>query len=81
MDSIPRQVKQYWMEVPVQYRLIYLLMFLYAHQHVKVIVFASNCETVNFLHKLMQDLDWRNCVNRRGRESKEDITQVFDFEK
>lgn len=81
MDSIPRQVKQYWMEVPVQYRLIYLLMFLYAHQHVKVIVFASNCETVNFLHKLLQELDWRNCVNRRGRESKEDNAQVFDFEK
>ena len=31
MDSIPRQVKQFWMEVPVQYRLVYLLMFLYVH--------------------------------------------------
>ena len=49
IDSIPRQVKQFYMQVPTQYRLLYLLAFLYAHQDQKVIVFASNCETVNLL--------------------------------
>ena len=32
IGSIPNQVKQYWMEVPAQYRLLYLLTFLYCHQ-------------------------------------------------
>lgn len=32
VGSIPEQVKQFWVEVPAQYRLIYLLIFLYCHQ-------------------------------------------------
>ena len=32
IGSIPSQVKQYWVEVPAQYRLLYLLTFLYCHQ-------------------------------------------------
>ena len=31
IDSIPRQVQQFWMQIPTQYRLLYLLAFLYAH--------------------------------------------------
>jgi len=31
-------------------------------------VFASNCEVVNLLHKLLKELDWRNCANKRGRD-------------
>ena len=31
VGSIPVQVKQFWMEIPSQYRLIYLLIFLYCH--------------------------------------------------
>lgn len=31
VGSIPKQVKQYFMEMPTQYRLVYLLMFLYAN--------------------------------------------------
>ena len=31
IDSIPRQVKQFWIQVPTQYRLLYLLAFLYSH--------------------------------------------------
>ena len=49
VGSIPEQVKQFWVEIPAQYRLIYLLIFLYTHQDQKVIVFGSNCETVNLL--------------------------------
>ena len=80
MSSIPRQVQQFWMEVPAQYRLVYLLMFLYAHQHLKVIVFASNCETVNFLHRMISELNWKNCVNKRGREETKEAKEVVDFE-
>jgi superfamily II DNA/RNA helicase len=57
------------MQVPVQYRLLYLLMFLYAHQNDKVIVFASNCETVNLIYKICKEIDWNLCVNKRGQES------------
>jgi len=55
-------------------------MFLYAHQHLKVIVFASNCETVNFLHRIITELNWKNCVNKRGREEKKEDKKVVDFE-
>ena len=54
------------MEIPVQYRLIYLLEFLFAHQDEKVIVFVSNCETVNLLHHLIKIINWVKCVNRKG---------------
>jgi ATP-dependent RNA helicase DDX31/DBP7 len=64
--AIPNQVQQFYMQVPIQYRLIYLLMFLYAHQSEKIIVFASNCEAVNLIHKILKDLDWNYCVNKRG---------------
>jgi hypothetical protein len=64
--SIPSQVQQFYMEVPTQYRLVYLLMFLYSHQSEKIIIFASNCEVVNLLHKIVKDLDWNYCVNKRG---------------
>jgi superfamily II DNA/RNA helicase len=30
--SIPNQVQQFYMQVPIQYRLLYLMMFLYSHQ-------------------------------------------------
>ena len=72
------------MQTPTQYRLLYLLAFLYAHQDKKVIVFASNCETVNLLTLICKQLDWDNCINRRGnvekRKSSEDKEKtVVDF--
>jgi superfamily II DNA/RNA helicase len=39
-------------------------------------LFASNCETVNFLFRVLTELDWRKCINKRGREE----TTVVDFE-
>ena len=70
IGSIPQQVKQFWVEVPVQYRLLYLLVFLYCHQDQKVIVFANNCEVVNLLTQIVKELDWKKCVNKRGRHEK-----------
>ena len=55
---IPKQIQQYYTEVPTQYRLLYLMAFLYAHQHEKIIVFLSNCELVNFIFTLMNSFDW-----------------------
>ena len=66
--SIPTQVQQFYLHVPIQYRLIYLLMFLYTHQSEKVIVFASNCEVVNLIHKVAKTIDWNNVVNKRGQQ-------------
>ena len=43
-------------------------MFLYTHQSEKVIVFASNCEVVNLIHKIAKTIDWNNVVNKRGQE-------------
>jgi len=57
-------VLQYYCEIPTQYRLLYLLSFLYAHQHEKVIVFVSNCEMANHLVSLCEQLDF-NLVGRR----------------
>jgi superfamily II DNA/RNA helicase len=42
-------------------------MFLYSHQSDKVIIFASNCEVVNLIHKILKELDWNYCVNKRGQ--------------
>lgn len=66
------------MEVPIQYRLVYLLMFLFVHQNLKVIVFASNCEVVNYLSKCLKEINWNKCVNKRG---KTDGSGTVDFEK
>ena len=77
VGSIPEQVKQFWVEIPAQYRLIYLLIFLYTHQDQKVIVFGSNCETVNLLTQLVQELNWDKCINKRGRHEKSDGTVAF----
>lgn len=62
--SIPKQILQFYTEIPTQYRLIYLLAFLYAHQKEKVIVFVSNCELVNFLSSLLSKFDWNKCGRR-----------------
>lgn len=29
-------------------------------------MFASNCEVVNLLFKILKDLDWNYCVNKTG---------------
>jgi len=63
--TIPMQIKQFWFEIPAQYRLIYLLMFLYSHQDSKIIVFVSNCELVNFITKLCQTLNWNTASSNR----------------
>lgn len=60
------------MPIPTQYRLLYLLAFLYAHQDKKVIVFANTCETVNLLSQICKSLDWDKCINRRGNVEKKE---------
>ena len=62
--TIPKQIQQYYAEIPTQYRLLYLLAFLFAYQHTKVIVFVSNCELVNFLYQLVSNIDWTRFANR-----------------
>ena len=69
------------MQSPTQYRLLYLLAFLYAHQDKKVIVFASNCETVNLLTLVCKSLDWDKCVNRRGNVEKKEVDAPSTAEK
>jgi len=58
VESMPKQVQQFYIETPTQYRLLYLLSFLYSHQSEKVIVFLSNCEHVNFVHEVLKNFDW-----------------------
>ena len=33
-------------------------------------MFASNCEVVNLISQLVQELDWNRCINKRGRHDK-----------
>lgn len=62
--TIPVQIQQFYVEIPTQYRILYLLSFLFTHQTSKVIVFVSNCELVNFLNQLVSNLDWQRFANR-----------------
>jgi len=71
VSSIPKQVQQFYAEVPTQYRLVYLLAFLYTHQTDKVIVFVSNCELANFLHSLVTQLDF-GTIGRRLETAKDE---------
>jgi hypothetical protein len=48
--------------------MIYLLAFLYAHQHEKVIVFVSNCELANHLVQVVESLDFNNVGRRKEEE-------------
>ena len=63
--SIPKQVHQYYSIVPTQYRLVYLLAFLYSHQKEKVIVFVSNCELANFIAAVIKEFNWSKCGRRK----------------
>ncbi len=62
--TIPKQIQQYYAQIPTQFRLLYLLAFLFTHQKEKVIVFLSNCELVNFVYQLITNLDWQRFANR-----------------
>ena len=64
------------MQIPTQYRMLYLLSFLYAHQDKKVIVFASTCETVNLLTQMCKSIDWDACINRRGNVEKKEAADA-----
>ena len=72
-QSIPKQVQQFYVETPTQYRLLYLQAFLYTRSfESKVIVFVSNCESVNFLHQLFTLFDWNQCGRRTYKDGEDD---------
>jgi len=59
IDYIPKNCEHLVIEVPTQYRLIYLIAFIMGQPSpFKVIVFVSNCETVNFFHDVFGKLAW-----------------------
>lgn len=65
--------------------MVYLLAFLYAHQHEKIIVFVSNCELANFMVSVLQKFDWNKCGRRveddqGGNKPSEDNTPQILFE-
>ena len=66
------------METPTQYKLVYLLLFLFAHQKEKIIVFASNCELVNFLEAVLKKYDWNKCGRRVGTDSEKKRQILFN---
>lgn len=77
--SIPQQVQQYYVDIPTQYRLVYLMAFLYAHQHEKIIVFVSNCELANFMAAVLAKYDWNQCGRRVDAEAV-DMTKTVEEE-
>lgn len=79
--SMPKQVVQYVVEVPTQYRLLYLLSFLYSHQNQKIIVFASNCELVNFIEAVLLKYDWNLCGRRQDEPASSSKDQAAEKEK
>ena len=64
-DSIQsaKGIIQFALIVPSDYRILYLLLFLYLKRKFKVfdnqiIIFVSTCQTVNFIYDLIKGLDW-----------------------
>ena len=73
-------MEQYYLEVPTQYKLLYLTAFFFVHSREKLIVFASNCELVNFLHTLFTSLDTKqlgtredSSIENEGDQKKESL--------
>lgn len=67
------------MEVPTQYKLVYLLSFLYLHQKEKVIVFVSNCEMANFLQAILLKFDWAKTARRKEEVEEKDKPKKILF--
>ena len=78
MITIPRQIQQFYVEVPTQYKLLYLLVFLYTHQHEKCIVFVSNCELVNFMVSLLNQLNWNLFGLREDQQTQSQANPTED---
>ena len=57
MDA-PQQLAQYYMMVTCKWRLAALLCFLKTHQHQKVMVFFSTCDSVDFHALLFRETEW-----------------------
>lgn len=57
---IPVTITQYYMILPLQFKLLYLIAFLVAHKESKIIVFLNTCEEVNYMYKLIQELDFNH---------------------
>lgn len=64
--------------MPTQYRLVYLLQFLFINQSQKVIVFCSTCETVNLLQKMISMFDFNKVnANRNNVEVADKVPQIL----
>ena len=57
MDA-PQQLAQYYMMVTCKWRLAALLCFLKTHQHQKVMVFFSTCDSVDYHALLFRETEW-----------------------
>ena len=60
---VPKSIWQGYMMVPLQFKILFLLAFLYKERSKKIIVFLSTCESVNYFYKLFSGLDWSKFFN------------------
>ena len=56
---------------------MYLLQFLYAHQDEKILVFTSNCESVNLIHKILKELDWNKLESKKIKPKASETNQTI----
>ena len=67
--DIPKQLVQNYLVVPCKLRLVTLFAVLQqhiqTHQLAKILVFLSNCDSVDFHHVFLQE-EWEQCVNSKG---------------
>jgi len=74
--DIPKQLMQNYLVVPCKLRLVTLFAVLQqhiqTHQLAKILVFLSNCDSVDFHRALLQE-EWEQCTNsniqKRGNDS------------
>jgi ATP-dependent RNA helicase DDX31/DBP7 len=58
--QVPSSIQQLYSYVPTQYRIHYLLAFLFCKRNSKVIVFMTTCQCVNFFYELIKGVDWKD---------------------
>lgn len=54
----PTGLKQYYSIIYDEFRLVNLCAFLFNHPNSKIIIFVSNCDTVNFLQSLFENINF-----------------------
>ena len=66
--QVPSTIQQLYSFVPTEYRLHYLLAFLFCKRNSKVILFMSTCQGVNYFYELIKAINWQEFAGQEGKK-------------